>query len=43
MDTLDEDDSRLSRPTKMKVSELKDWLASRDAPTKGNKAELIAR
>jgi len=35
-----EDDKRLS---KMKVAELKHWLASREAPMKGNKAELIAR
>ena len=27
----------------MKVAELKSWLTSRGAPTKGNKAELIAR
>ena len=40
MENLVEDDKRLS---KMKVTELKNWLASREAPTKGNKAELIAR
>ena len=27
----------------MKVTELKNWLASRDVPTKGKKDELIAR
>ena len=27
----------------LKVTELKYWLSSRDAPTKGKKADLVAR
>ena len=40
MENLMEDDKRLS---KMKVTELKNWLVNREAPTKGNKAGLITR
>ena len=40
MENLVEDDKRL---LKLKVMKLKNWLASKEVPTKGNKAELIAR
>ena len=31
------------KPEQLKVPELKNWLACRGAPTKGKKADLVAR
>ena len=31
------------KPENMKVAELKGWLSSRGMPTKGKKADLVAR